>query len=280
MSITINAVNILLYLMEIRQEYFIENILQFYKKKIKNLNNISEFQINKIIETDLIDIFPRIMLTNNENIINYSNFYDFDLIFGNSFFPLLISIFINCENFDLICLVLKLIFKCFRQRKNIIASLKRVHLLIDEKEIQIYNQIKNKIDQLKLIFEQSEIWLCYPDFINNPNYKYKFVLYKVINFIEDINSYYFIFKFFLIIFINVELLYENDNEKIIIYERQCLMKNLNLISILIKFLRDGSKVLEKIKEENVKTNVFIKLFKLIYKLLIILSESNPINQNW
>ena len=76
----------------------------------------------------------------------------------------------------------------FYKRANLIKSLKKVQILINEKDHILFDQLQNKVTEMKFICEQSEIWLTTPDKLNSETYQYKFVIFRVIDILKEFVS--------------------------------------------------------------------------------------------
>ncbi|KAJ8411304.1 hypothetical protein AAFF_G00173100 [Aldrovandia affinis] len=54
---------------------------------------------------------------------------------------------------------LRLLFKHFSQRAEVLQAFKQVQLLVSEQDVENYKQIKTDLDQLRLTVEKSELWV-------------------------------------------------------------------------------------------------------------------------
>ncbi|XP_078000812.1 inositol 1,4,5-trisphosphate receptor-like isoform X2 [Glandiceps talaboti] len=54
---------------------------------------------------------------------------------------------------------LQLLFRHFSQRQEVLSAFKQVQLLISASDVENYKQIKNDLDELRLLVEKSELWV-------------------------------------------------------------------------------------------------------------------------
>lgn len=54
---------------------------------------------------------------------------------------------------------LRLLFRHFSQRQEVLQGFKQVQLLVSESDVESYKQIKNDLDNLRLLVEKSELWV-------------------------------------------------------------------------------------------------------------------------
>ena len=54
---------------------------------------------------------------------------------------------------------LKLLFRHFSQRQEVLHAIKQVQLLVSENDVNSYKQIKDDLDGLRLLVEKSELWV-------------------------------------------------------------------------------------------------------------------------
>lgn len=133
-KIKIEIINILIFMMDIRHDDCINQIINFIKNSVSELfptqSNYNEALIQKAIRMNLVSYLPGIFengfgkLNQNNNGIQFN--HDFDRITEKPLLPLLLYIFQNTNDYDLNYLVLNLIFKMFEQRRRIIKSIKKV----------------------------------------------------------------------------------------------------------------------------------------------------------
>lgn len=54
---------------------------------------------------------------------------------------------------------LKLLFRHFSQRQEVLKAFKQVQLLVSDSDVKSYKQIKDDLDGLRLLVEKSELWV-------------------------------------------------------------------------------------------------------------------------
>ena len=54
---------------------------------------------------------------------------------------------------------LKLLFRHFSQRQEVLDAFKQVQLLVSDNDVNSYKQIKDDLDGLRLLVEKSELWV-------------------------------------------------------------------------------------------------------------------------
>lgn len=83
---------------------------------------------------------------------------DDGMIISKTFLPsLLVSFYLNEDN-ELDKKLLELLTKCFNQRYEFAQSLKELELLFDDKDIQIFKFIHDKMFSLRAIIDKSEVF--------------------------------------------------------------------------------------------------------------------------
>ena len=58
---------------------------------------------------------------------------------------------------------LKLLFRHFSQRQEVLHAFKQVQLLVSDSDVNSYKQIKDDLDGLRLLVEKSELWVYKSD---------------------------------------------------------------------------------------------------------------------
>ena len=54
---------------------------------------------------------------------------------------------------------LRLLFRNFSQRQEVLQAFKQVQLLVSDRDVEHYKQIKDDLDGLRLLVEKSELWV-------------------------------------------------------------------------------------------------------------------------
>ena len=55
--------------------------------------------------------------------------------------------------------ILRLLFRHFSQRQEVLRSFGQVQLLVSDSDVKSYKQIKDDLDDLRLLVEKSELWV-------------------------------------------------------------------------------------------------------------------------
>ena len=196
----------------------------------------------------------------------HSSFDDLDKMSNCSLLPLLLLLFNKSRDYNLNNLFLTMIFKCFNQRACTIKSLKKIQILSEEKDHTLYDQLNKKVLQLKFICEQSEVWLTTPAKMNSSKFNYKFVIYRVIDILKElIQILYGSLDFeFQNTSISPSKLDDSDIDQL----RQIMMRNLNVHTIILKLLKDGSYVLEEVSFKDETNKMIVQIFEYSYEFLI------------
>ena len=58
-----------------------------------------------------------------------------------------------------VSLILRLLFRHFSQRQEVLRSFGQVQLLVSDCDVKSYKQIKDDLDDLRLLVEKSELWV-------------------------------------------------------------------------------------------------------------------------
>ena len=285
-------IKVLIFLMELRHDDFINTIIDFISNSIEDLFKTeqvySEPLIQKAIQQNIQSYLPTIF-SNGLNIkysevkLNYnpSSNHNLDKITDKPLLPTLFYIFQFSHDYSLNYLVLQLIFEMFSQRQKLVKSLKQVHLIINPTDQLLFDYLKTRASHLRFISEQSEVWLVPPNKFDDPAFKYKFVIYQVRDLlIELISFFYNSFNL-------------NENHEVGFYERMChemndedinksrqtMIKDLSLHSIILSLLKDGSYVLEYIEERSPKNEIIIQLFESCYRFLqVFVKNEHKLNK--
>jgi len=277
--------------MELRHDYFLSLGMEFVQKTIEETEAVQkkfshkifnyyinltysfdEALIEKIIKFQFEYYLPSIMENgldprskSSEN-KQTSTFDDLDKMADSSLLPILLLMFNRSRDYQLNNLFLTMIFKSFNQRSRTIKSLKKIQVLTEEKDQTLFDQLSKKVLQLKFICEQSEVWLTTPAKMNSSKFNYKFVIYRVIDILKELIQ---------ILYGSIDFEFQNtsiDPSKLddsdIDQLRQTMMRNLNVHSIILKLLIDGSYVLEEVTFKDETNKMIVQIFEYSYEFLI------------
>jgi hypothetical protein len=162
--------------------------LIFFLKIFFPIIRIDEAMIERSVKLNIQAYLPNVMENGFIEVKERSDcfqLYDLDKMYEKSILPMLFNLFNMSRDYTLNSSTLKLIFKCFSQRARLIKSLKKIHILIDEKDHILFERLNQKITELKFICEQSEVWLTTPAKMNSSKFNYKFVIYRVIDLLKE-----------------------------------------------------------------------------------------------
>lgn len=199
-------------------------------------------------------------------------FEDLDKMSSRAFLPLLLLLFNKSKDYQLNNLILTLIFKCFNQRARIIKSLKKIQILTEKKDQILFDQLSKKVFEFKLFCEGSEVWLTTTSKMNSDKFKYKIVIYRVLDFLKEL---------ILILYESIDFELQNaflDQTKLddsdIDPVRQIMMRNLDVHTIILKLLKDGSYVLEEISFKDETNKINVQIFEYCYEFLLKFCKKN------
>ena len=279
-----NILKILNFVMDTRTDQFLSLIVQFIQNSIpeweaNNRYGADEIAIEKIIQNNFHSFLPNIM-NNGLNEFDSENqvFEDLDAMFNKPILPILMYKFLNAMDFTFEASILNLIFKCFSQRSQIIKCLKNTKILTTESEIDLFDYIKKEVIKMKFICEQSEVWLVTPEKMNSEEFKFKFLIYKLIDILRELDKYFYIHnnqEINNVIFPEMNATY---NVKEVSSNRQNLMKNLKAEEIIINLLKDADYILEKIEEKDEENKSIVEIFEFSYKFLFRFCSNNKKNK--
>ena len=67
----------------------------------------------------------------------------------------------NDDSPQLVSGALRLLFRHFNQRQEVLQAFQQVQLLVSDRDVETYKQIKRDLDVLRLLVEKSELWVTY-----------------------------------------------------------------------------------------------------------------------
>ncbi|EGR29160.1 MIR domain protein, partial [Ichthyophthirius multifiliis] len=198
-QIKIKICDFFIYLLDLRQDFFIENLIclfrnvkinkniyfiLFFLEKQKNKKNIFQKKLINFkkdefhkIEEEIIFVLPSGLTqigqqVKQEKIKNFteSKYYlrQFDEILNRPFLEILLFSFYNTQYDELKKSLLNLINKCLNQKEEFIKYINQLELLFQEKDKIIYINLKSQIKMLKNLTSNSNVWLNIDDYTNFP----------------------------------------------------------------------------------------------------------------
>ncbi|EGR33561.1 MIR domain protein [Ichthyophthirius multifiliis] len=255
--IKISICNFLSHLLDIRQDFFIDNAICYFQQKFAMYKKEEDY--NKL-DNDLKEILPNIMTgvgkeVQKEQIKNYTQnkFYlrGFDEILSRSFIECLLFSFYIAQNSDLENSIIKLIKRCVERKEEFFNNILQLEVIFTQQDNYLYQVMSDFIITLKNLTQESQIWLNVDDYLNQPKEQ------------EQINQ--AIIK--LIIGLKTRQNIFNH-----IGGRQCLIElNEKVLNVLEKHMDD---IFFDFSENNYK----IKLIKISFSIMISLCQNNKENQ--
>lgn len=79
-------------------------------------------------------------------------------IIGKTFLRVLLLLTMH-DSPPLVSGALRLLFRHFSQRHEVLQAFKQVQLLVSDSDVESYKQIKTDLDALRLLVEKSELWV-------------------------------------------------------------------------------------------------------------------------
>ena len=188
-KIKMEICNLLLFFQELRLDYLLTNFIQFFDEiqlKIrqkrnykKNLQSLLKQEIHSNFLTFIPPIFKtgieEIDLKNEQNedgisenrassFINYCNdeAYDLDTLLGEpgkrmSILPSLLVNFYLTNESQLQNKIMDVIMSCLNQRDIFFKKILELNILFEKNDVILYKIMTNKIKNLKILSEQSEV---------------------------------------------------------------------------------------------------------------------------
>uniref|UniRef100_W5LMA3 Inositol 1,4,5-trisphosphate receptor n=1 Tax=Astyanax mexicanus TaxID=7994 RepID=W5LMA3_ASTMX len=165
MDTKLRIIEILQFILSVRLDYRITYLLSIYKKEFGE-QNVTD---NTLSVSDFPPAQSGESLPNVEEIAEKAEIMftgsgvERDLVAlddegGRTFLRVLIHLIMQ-DYPPLVSGSLQLIFKHFSQRAEVLQAFKQVQLLVSEKDVENYKQIKADLDQLRLTVEKSELWV-------------------------------------------------------------------------------------------------------------------------
>lgn len=78
---------------------------------------------------------------------------------GKTFIRVLLLLALNDDSPPLVSGALRLLFRHFSQRQEVVQAFQQVQLLVSDSDVETYKQIKRDLDRLRLLVEKSELWV-------------------------------------------------------------------------------------------------------------------------
>lgn len=258
-----------------RQDSLVNNIISWFKDIVNRNAPIMPEELYKLLPS-IIDV------DHYENETHYFNKVCDDEILdlawlGKDIIKNLLKLFCITNNYTMQNLLLKIVMKCFSQRKNLIKSIYRLSLVTAKEDSDIFNWMKIGLALFSELSDQSEIWISY--YKNQINYARHFKKFqKVLKILELVQA-----AVYKNSFIQAGTVIKASTQDFISKTRQNLIVKLGFHKKIILFIKDSIHHLEKIyddpktEQENPRENM-IELFSSCFKLLAKLVYKNKQNQ--
>lgn len=159
MDTKLKIIEILQFILNVRLDYRITGLLSIFKKEFDESHDKSGTDESLTIGERGIDL-ERIG-NQAESIFGGTEDYsdiDLDGQGGRTFLRVLLHLTMH-DYPSLVSGALQLLFRHFSQRQEVLQAFKQVQLLVSASDVENYKQIKNDLDELRLLVEKSELWV-------------------------------------------------------------------------------------------------------------------------
>ena len=150
MDTKLKIIDILQFIMDVRLDYRISCLLSIFKK-----------EFDESARSDRIRVDLESISEHAEGIFGSSRecaVLDLDGTGGKTFLRVLLHLGMH-DYPPLVSGALKLLFRHFSQRQEVLDAFKQVQLLVSDNDVNSYKQIKDDLDGLRLLVEKSELWV-------------------------------------------------------------------------------------------------------------------------
>lgn len=278
-KIKLKICKIIDYYLDTRQDFLITNVIEWFNQQEPS---------NTWKESDLVNLLPSILPQAYHKLHDQSNVHltsskfccysepflpDINSLLSTPIIPALLRSFIYSNNYKLQTMLISIILRSFRQRKEMLKNIKRLHIMFKPQDISLLKSLKSSLITFKQHSEQSEIWMNYWNLDKSLHAKHKVMFIKVKQILNDIqNSMYEGHD-------SGDLAYENISKS-----RQEMLFYLNVHSLIVSFVKDGMHKLVSIhssgrqEELNEPCWLLTELFQICFKVLRQFVYNNPRNQ--
>jgi hypothetical protein len=143
--------------LNVRLDYRLTYLLSIFKKAYE-LNYLKEFNLNGNVNER--KAFARLVNEAEKIFRNEKELTDLDLdgAGGKTFLRVLLKLIMH-DYPPLVSGSLQLLFRHFSQIQETLSAFKQIQLLVSDDDVNNYNRIKTDLDKLRLLVEQSELWI-------------------------------------------------------------------------------------------------------------------------
>ncbi len=159
MDTKLKIIDILQFIMDVRLDYRISCLLSIFKKEYAE-----SAKSDRIVNRGARGIDLESISEHAEGIFGSSKdsaVLDLDGTGGKTFLRVLLHLGMH-DYPPLVSGALKLLFRHFSQRQEVLIEFKQVQLLVSDNDVNSYKQIKDDLDGLRLLVEKSELWVYKP----------------------------------------------------------------------------------------------------------------------
>ncbi|RWS03738.1 inositol 1:4:5-trisphosphate receptor type 3-like protein, partial [Dinothrombium tinctorium] len=157
-EIKLKIVEMIQFLIDIRLDYRVLSVLSLIKREFDEYENVSDQNEKVIIDRAKLLYFVTDKIEQLTRADKNKSDPDFDGL-GDNF--LNVVIYLTLHDYPpLVSGAFKVLFRHFSQRREILETLKQVQILVSDTDAKNYQVIKNDLDNLKILVEKAELWLC------------------------------------------------------------------------------------------------------------------------
>ncbi|CAF0720089.1 unnamed protein product [Brachionus calyciflorus] len=144
---------ILEFILNVRLDYRLTYLLSIFKKAYESVYNSSNGPPDKKAFVKLVTEAEKIFRNEKE-----LTDLDLDGAGGKTFLRVLLKLIMH-DYPPLVSGSLQLLFRHFSQIQETLSAFKQIQLLVSDDDVNNYNKIKTDLDKLRLLVEQSELWI-------------------------------------------------------------------------------------------------------------------------
>lgn len=265
--------------LNLRLDFLIYNIIEWYNRRGPTdvFTAQQTFELlplvmqlgNKVIQ---YHIYEEIHTEREVPFVNYiaTEIPDLNAVFGKEIVSYLIKAFTKANSIQLQTQLLRIIIRCYSQKKELISSIKKLYIISDSTEANVYAWAKLNIHRLKEICYQSEIWIKHWNYTDENESSQTWMFKSVLTLFENLNK-------LLRQNSRIEKGFPSKGSGKISKQRQLLLFYLDLHTCLIQLIKDSFYVLQEVYDEigeEVYNTKLHYLFKKCYDLLENITQEN------